>query len=67
MWVYRPMGTTEFKPYVYTSSWYNTSGYSIPQSGGGRNGQTTAFTGIRFLPSANYFFTSDIHVYGLET
>ena len=67
MWVYRPMGTTEFKPYVYTSSWYNTSGYSIPQSGGGRNGQTTAFTGIRFLPSANYFFTSDVHVYGLET
>ena len=67
MWVYRPMGTAEFKPYAYNGSWYDTSGYPVPQSGGGRNGQTTAFTGIRFLPSANYFFTSDIHVYGLET
>ena len=67
MFMFRPMGTTEFKSYVYTSTWYNTSGYPVAQSGGGRNGQTTAFTGIRFRPSANYFFSSDVHVYGLET
>ena len=65
--IYRPSSTTEFKPFDFRGAWYDTSGHVRTINGAGRNSSATAITGMRFNPSANYLFTSDIHVYGLET
>lgn len=65
--IYRPSSTTEFKSFDFRGAWYDTSGHVRTINGAGRNGSTTAITGMRFNPSANYLFSSDIHVYGLET
>ena len=65
--IYRPNNTTEFKPFDFRGAWYDTSGHVRTINGAGRSDSTTAVTGMRFNPSANYFFSSDIHVYGLES
>ena len=65
--IYRPSSTTEFKPFDFRGAWYNADGDTETISGAGRSDSTTAVTGMRFNPSANYLFSSDVHVYGLET